>query len=196
MAPPDRRLTMSVADFANIPMHDSDTIDGYYQALIVGNKHIDDEVYEHMDTFQELTTGQRMLIELATFDSQVKNGGLTQFFWNSFPYCFDVHDWIDLLQLPALRDNYSRALESLVGKKDDWFALREECYKSPDGPRWELFQRTYALLDLGWFDKAYFDSHEVDEDGKWVKKSTGLHHGLLLRLAEYVRQNPREFIAT
>src|SRR5262245_24239980 len=139
MANVDRRRVMSVTDFDAIPSDDEYPIDGLYEALIDRNEQIGHEVYEQPERFKELTAGQRMLIQLGTFDGQVKNGGITQFFWNFPESIFDVADWIEALGLPALQANYDRALEALVGKKDQWLALRTEWCKGRDDPKWESF---------------------------------------------------------
>lgn len=190
----DYRAEMSAAAFEAIPTDPDDPIDGYYDLLIDWNERIDHRFFEERERLQELTRGQRLLIQLGTFDSQVKNGGITQFFWNCPTYIFDVADWIEHLGVPGLQANYDRALETLVGKKDRWLALREEWAKGGDNPNWETFQQTYELLDLGWFDDAYFDKHGYNEKQEWVRQSRGLHHVLLTKLAEYVRTHPSEFI--
>jgi hypothetical protein len=194
MAEADYRRVMSAADFDAIPSDDKYPIDDYYDALIDRNERIGHQFFEDSVQLKKLTPGQRMLIQLGTFDSQVKNGGITQFFWNCPESIFDVADWIELMGVSELQANYERALESLVGKKDQWLVLREEWAKGRDNPSWETFQQTYELLDLGWFDDAYFDKHGYNEKQEWVRQSRGLHHVLLTRLAEYVRNHRAEFI--
>ena len=97
MADVDRRRIMSATEFDAIPTNNDDPIDCLYEALIDRNKRIENEDYEQPERFKELTTGQRMLIQLGTFDSQVKNGGITQFFWNRAESIFDVAEWIETL---------------------------------------------------------------------------------------------------
>jgi len=48
-------------------------------------------------------------------------------------------------------------MQSLIGKMDHWVQLRKECYVQANNPKWRPFKETYELLDLDWFDKAYFD---------------------------------------
>jgi hypothetical protein len=195
MARADSRRVMSIAEFNAIPVDDKYPIDGYYKILIDENERIPNAVLENPRRLkEELTAGQRMLIEVATFDSQVKNGGITQYFWNCVGSIFEVGDWIEQLGVSELRVNYDRALESLVGKKDKWLALREEMNMARDNPQWETFQQSYDLLDLSWFDDAYFDKYDYDENKEWVRKSRGIHYTLLTRLAEYIRTHAEEFI--
>ncbi|OWK41620.1 hypothetical protein FRUB_03698 [Fimbriiglobus ruber] len=185
---------LSVAEFDAIPADDEYPIDGYYETLIDRNERITHEVYEQPERLKELTAGQRMLIQLGTFDSQVKNGGVTQFFWNCTEHIFDVADWIEQLTLPELQANYDRALEALVGKKDRWLELRAEWIQGRDNPNWVSFRQTYELLELGWFDKTYFDKHGYNERQEWVQQSRGFHHTLLTRLAGYVCVHRTEFV--
>jgi len=100
-----------------------------------------------------------------------------------------VADWIEYLGTPELQTNYDRALEAIVGKKDRWLALREEFA----GGKWETFQQTYELLDLSWFDDAYFDKYGYNEKQEWVRQAEGLHRVLLARLASYIRTHRTEF---
>jgi hypothetical protein len=194
MAVVDFRAEMSPAAFEAIPTDADEPIDGYYDALIDRNKRVDHRFFEDSEQLQKLTRGQQLLIRLGTFDSQVKNGGITQFFWNCPDSIFEVADDIEFLGVTELLGNYERALEALVGKKDRWLALREEWAKGQDNPRWETFQESYGLLDLGWFDKAYFDQRGYNESGEWVRLRRGLHHALLTQLAEYIRTHRAEFI--
>jgi hypothetical protein len=190
----DYRAQMSSATFDAIAIDVDDPIDGYYDRLIDRNKRIDHRFFEDHELLRELSRGQRLLIALGTFDSQVKNGGLTQFFWNCPESIFDVADDIEFLGDTQLLANYERALEALVGKKEQWLSLREEWAKGRENPQWETFQATYELLDLGWFDDAYFDRHGYDDTKKWVRLGRGLHHSLMTRLAEYVRSHRNEYI--
>lgn len=50
------------------------------------------------------------------------------------------------------------------------------------------------MLDLGWFDKAYFDRRGYNENKERIRLRPGLHHSLLPRLAEHVRTHRAEFI--
>lgn len=190
----DYRSELSLARFMAIRNHPNDPIDGYYDLLIARNSRLDHTFFEDRERLGVLTPGQRLLIRLGTFDSQVKNGGITQFFWNCPQSIFDMADGVELLGETELLNNYERALEALVGKKDRWLELHEEWAKGGDSPPWEAFQKTYELLNLEWFDTAYFDRQGYDKSGKWVVLSRGLHHSLMTRLAEYVREHPAEFI--
>jgi hypothetical protein len=191
---------MSSADFGAISCEDDFPLDDYFAKLIDGNekfRNIHEEFprgYEEITLIRQLTPGQQLVILLGVLDGQVCNGGITQFFWNYPEYLFDVRDAIERLGDSAILTNYERALEALVGKKDRWFELRKECYGNKDGPSWESFRQTYELLDLGWFDEAYFDKRGYNDQKEWVKLERGLQHRFLHRLAEYIRSHRSEFI--
>jgi hypothetical protein len=195
----DYRLALSAAEFDAIPMDDEYPINSYYDKLIAGNtefKDIGDEYprgYGDIRLIPQLTKGQQLLILLGAFDGQVKNGGITQFFWNYPEYMFEVYDAIEYLGPKELLQNYDKALSSVVGNKDRWLELRQECYQQEGNPRWESFVKTYELLDLEWFDNAYFDKWRYSEKEAVIEKR-GLNHALLKRLAEYVRSHRNEFI--
>jgi hypothetical protein len=196
----DFRSRLGPAEFDSIPSDDEYPIDDYYDRLIASNdklREMDDEFprgVSDISFLRHLTRGQKLLLLIGGFDGQVKNGGITQFFWNCPERVFAVRDAIEFLGPPELLELYERAMESLIGKKDRWLALREECYSRPGGPAWEPFRKTYDLLDLDWFEKAYFDKRGYNDSGQWVVQERGLHHALLTRLANYVRSHRHEFI--
>lgn len=196
----DFRAKLSPSEFAAIPFEEESPIDNYYFELIEKNPkfgNIHEEFprgYGDIALIRPLTPGQQLLILLGVFDGQVSNGGITQFFWNYPEYVFDVRDAIERLGDMAILRNYERALEALSGNKDRWFQLREECYGTKGSPSWESFRQSYDLLDLGWFDDAYFDEWGYNDKKEWVKQKRGLQYPFLQQLAEYVRSHPSEFI--
>jgi hypothetical protein len=196
----DYRAKMTPADFDAIPVDEDNPLDEYYVALIDGNKRfsgIDEEYpqgYEDIELIKQLTKGQQLLILLGVFDGQVKNGGITQFFWNYPGYIFAVRDAIEYLGETRLLKNYEKALEKLAGEKKQWFKLREECYKTKGQPSWETFQQSYGLLELSWFDDSYFDETGYDSTGQWTKLKRGLHLPFQMRLVEYIKSHKDEFI--
>jgi hypothetical protein len=200
MAEKDLRAKLSSEQFDAIPFDPEDPIDGYHTELIESNEKfrgIYQEFprgYEDPALIKQLTRGQQLLILLGILDGQIRNGGITQFFWNYPDYLFEVADAIEELGHPELLANYERALESLVGNKDRWFELRREWYNHPNDLPWESFQESYRLLNLSWFDKDYFDKRGYNEKGEWVKQKSGLHESFIRKLADYVRAHRDEFI--
>src|SRR6185295_2352611 len=113
-----------------------------------------------------LTRGQRMLFSLSAFDGQVKNGGITQFFWNCPDLIFEVGDSLKALELTELSGLYDRGVDTLIGKKEDWAQLRNKAYRDPQNPDWQSFQKSYDLLDLSWFEDDYYDRWGRDSQGR------------------------------
>ena len=170
-------------------------IGAYRAALIYDNEKLK-TCFEKEGTEwrSELTQGQRMLHALGAFDDQVQNGGVTQFFWNCPDLVFEVSDGLKVLGPAELKEIYDRALEGLVGKKDDWAKLRKQAFRDPANPNWEPFQRSYDMLDLGWFDDAYFNQLGSNDQGEYVLENPGLGATMLKRLADYVKSHREEFI--
>jgi hypothetical protein len=201
MSGKDYRAKLSAAQFRAIPVDEEYPIDGYYEALIDGNPKfigIEKEYprgYEDINLVRELTPGQRLLIVLGVFDGQVKNGGITQFFWNFPEFAFEARDALETLGETEVLANYDKALEAWLGAKDRCAELRREWMTATgDAPRWEAFRKSNEALDLSWFDDAYLDQWGDDARGDWVRLRPGLADRLLRRLAEYVRAHPAEFI--
>ncbi|HEY1064501.1 MAG TPA: DUF4375 domain-containing protein [Pirellulales bacterium] len=190
----DFRCEMTNDEFAEIEVDADDPLESYYVPLIDENERIESRFLESEAGWDELTQGQRFLIRFGNFDSQVNNGGLTQFFWNSPESIFAVADDLERLGVPELFAPYVRAVETLVGKKDRWLALRETWASSADDPQWEAFRESYGVLDLGWFDDAYFDTYGRNEQGKRARLARGWNFALQTRLADYIRSHRDEFI--
>jgi hypothetical protein len=160
-------------------------VGGYYYKLIAKNERLQELFAKYAgkltdpECWECLTPGQRLLTSLGALDGEVKNGGISQFFWNCSDLAFEVSDALQKLGETELLELYERALQGLIGKKDDWIELRKQAFKDPSNPNWEPFQKSYKLLDLGWFDDAYFDKYGPS---------------VLRRLADYVKAHKEEFI--
>jgi hypothetical protein len=70
-------------------------------------------------------------------------------------------------------------LENLIGKQDSWGDLRKLWVDAGANPPWAAFQKSYEVLDVSWFDDAYFETHA---------------DVLLRSLIEYVKAHLTEFI--
>ena len=200
MAHRDFRAKVSPAEFAALTCEDDFPLDDYYTVLIVSNEsfreiyHEFPRGYEDIQLIRQLTPGQQILILLGILDGQVCNGGVTQFFWNYPEYLFEVRDALERVGDAAVLSNYERALEGLVGKREQWIELRQACCGNEDGPMWESFRQSYKLLDLDWFDDAYFDKRSYNDNNELLTMQRGLGHHLLHRVAAYVRSHRCEFI--
>lgn len=158
---------------------------GYCEKLLYKNEKLAELLQQFVgrmdnpECWNRLTQGQRILYSLAALDGQVKNGGITQFFWNCPDLIFPASDAIASLNYSELSVAYEKALDTLVGNKDTWLDLRKQSSGDPAN-FWEPFQATYDLLDLTWFDDAYFEQYGP---------------ALIDLLVKYVRENRAEFIA-
>jgi len=157
---------------------------GYCEKLLYNNEKLQELLRPHAGRLDDpgcwnhLTQGQRILYSLAALDGQVKNGGITQFFWNCPDLIFLASDSLAALNYSDLSVAYEKALESLIGKKDKWLNLRNQSRNDP-AKFWERFQATYDLLDLNSFDDAYFEQYGPT---------------LIDLLVKYIRENKAEFI--
>lgn len=197
----DYRVDMTLDQFTAITIHAEDPIDEYYVTLIDGNMKFSAVREEYPRTFEDirlipqLTTGQQTLILLGVFDGQVCNGGITQFLWNYPEFIFPVRDAIErLCGESAILAHYDIALNELGEKYGGWEALRDEFRAAGANPDWETFRKSYDLLDLAWFEKAYFDRRGYNDRQEWVVQERGVKHPFMTRLADYVRTHPTEFI--
>lgn len=196
----DYRRPMSRTEFAALGTRKRFGFDTLYDALIVRNTAFGQLGAEYPRGYGDpmliplLTPGQQIVILLGAFDGQVSNGGLAQFFWNCPEYVFPAQNALLRLGCPEVAERYDRAIDSLDANYRDWLALRARCYESPYGPRWVDFAETYELLDLDWFDRAYFDTWSTDATGAPHRNDDGLHNVLLARLVQYVMTHPEEFI--
>lgn len=160
--------------------------DGYCRKLLYKNQRFEELLHKLAQGLDEseywvsATRGQRILHALGALDGQVKNGGITQFFWNCPELIFEASDALKALGDSELLELYDKAVHRLMAKHENWIDLRREWVNNASDPKWETFAESYELLDLGWFDDAYF-----------------AHCGpsLLKRLVDYVRSHKEEFIA-
>ena len=159
---------------------------GYCRKLISDNGKLQELLRRFIGRFDDpgcwgcLTHGQQTLYSLGALDGQLKNGGITQFFWNCPDLIFPASEALATLGVPELAAAYEKALESLIGGKDTWLDLRSQSRDDP-GHFWEPFQASYDLLDLTWFDAAYFEKYGPS---------------LVTILVQYVKTNRAEFIET
>lgn len=102
--------------------------------------------------------GQKVLLLIFRLDSQILNGGMTQFIWNAPLELDGAEKAIKKLKLPELAAHFDKVNDRITEKMDEWIALKQKWNKKPD---WEHFQKTYPLLELEWFDKAYMSKYRT-----------------------------------
>ena len=105
---------------------------------------------------KKVRPAQKVLLLLFRFDSQILNGGVTQFIWNAPFEIDDVEKAIEKLGLVELAKDYKKVDDRLLEKMKEWIPLKQKWNEDPD---WSYFQKSYALLKLEWFDKRYMDKH-------------------------------------
>jgi hypothetical protein len=168
-------------------------VDGYAERFLYKNEAIM-EVLGDSDRRTCATKGQQILYALIAFDGQIKNGGIEQFFWNGTDIIPDVSEALRALDLPELQKHYDRAVETLLGKKDDWNDLRNQAYRDPEQLDWEPFRQSYAVLDLDSFNDNYYDQYDPGDNKTVVKR--GLSSILMRRLRDYVVAHANEFFTS
>jgi hypothetical protein len=165
----------------------------HYEKLIRKNIPLQEVLTEYRDRFdepelwQQLTLGQRIVVPLASFDGQVKNGGVAQFFWNCTGLILPVRQAFAELNMPNLAANLDRAVAVLREQFHDWKTLRNSS-DSVDEDAWAAFEESYELLDLDWFDQAYFSLHTDKPDGPPSEEV------ITIRLMDYILAHRDEFI--
>ncbi len=161
-----KRLDLRIIDdptiWTSVPCKADTAFDYLYQKLIEENEKLmalagkkecgpcDEPVRK------QARPAQQMLLLLFRLDSEILNGGVTQFLWNAPFEIDDVGKAIKKLKLPDLSTHYKKVDDRLIEKMAEWVPLRQKWNEKPD---WKYFQKTYPLLDLEWFDKAYLSKH-------------------------------------
>ena len=157
-----------------------------WERLIVENPDLQD--VDAGDNAEAFTRGQLLLARIGTFHSQVCNGGIEQFFWNCPYFIFDLRDDLELLGSPEILAAYDRALESLVGREEDWATLRSR-WEARDELDFAAFIESRELLDVDWFNDVFF--------GQWangVQIVRGVGDEIARRTSDYVKQHRADFL--
>jgi len=161
----DYRIKDDPTIWAKVPRKPDDALDYLFQKLIEENEAIASLAAKHAcDIFNKpvrkaVRPGQETFLLLYRLDFQILNGGLTQFFWNAFFEADDVKRPLKKLGLTDLLALYKKMEHDLTeDQMRAWAALYNEYHQSPKRDL-ALFQKTYAVLNLGWFDKAYLAKH-------------------------------------
>jgi hypothetical protein len=184
MKQPNLRIKDDPKIWAKLPRKTDDAFVYLYQKLIEENEQIMALAEKHgCGPFDEpvrkkLRPAQRILALLFRLDSQILNGGITQFCWNAPFELNDVAKAIKTLGQSELAKIYKKMDARLEEKLDEWAELRNKWADSPN-PDWKYFQQSYALLNLAWFDKAYMAKHRT---------------GMIKALLEYITKRKSDFV--
>ena len=162
--PLDLRIEDAPAIWTKVPRKADATFEYLYQKLIEENEGImalaDKKGCGPYDepVRKKARPGQQMLLLLFRLDSEILNGGVTQFIWNAPFEIDDVGKAIKKLKLLELSADYKKVDDRLSEKMDEWVPLKQKWNEESD---WKYFQETYPLLDLEWFDNAYMAKHRA-----------------------------------
>ena len=171
-----KQLTLQISpDYRILELHD---------ALIAGNPAIDDIDAQ----WNSLTAGQKLLVRVATFDSQLLNGGLEQYFWNCPHQAVDLVDDLRALAVTELSERYESALQELGDEKSEWLELRAR-FSGMGGDDFDLISRAAELLDFSDFNSSYLGDWS-DDAGQGRRAWNDLLGVALLR---YVSSHADEF---
>jgi len=166
MKKPDLRIKDEPQIWSRLPRKADDALDYLFRKLIEENGELA-ALAEKKDcglfdapVRKKVSPGQQVFLLLYRLDSQILNGGVTQFCWNSPLEISDVAKAIRTLRQRELSELYKRMDARLEEKVDEWEDLWVKGHDaSSHARRWKCFRKTCALLDLGWFDKAYMAKH-------------------------------------
>ena len=158
----DLRIKDDPAIWTKVPRKADAAFEYLYQKLIEENEKLmalaDKKGCSPYDepVRKKVRPAQQILLLLFRLDSQILNGGVTQFIWNAPFEIDDVEKAIKKLKLAELALIYKKVDDRLMEQMDEWVALKQKWNEKPD---WKYFQKTYPLLGLEWFDKAYMAKH-------------------------------------
>jgi hypothetical protein len=107
---------------------------------------------------KKLTAGQKLFVLIYRLDSQILNGGVTQFCWNAPLEFYDVQKAIQKLAQSELLKQYKKMDAVLVEHEDEFVDLYNKGHDAP-GMGAQCFYKAYKLLKLSWFDKSYMSKH-------------------------------------
>lgn len=176
----DHRANLTLEELNLIkPREDRFLIEPFCFSLIDSNLKF--RVYDKYDYgledlrfIETLTDGQKIMSFLRVLDGQILNGGIEQFLFN-YPHYIEGVRWsLDKLEADGNAKVFDRVVETLALKQTDFDEIKKHIFRG-EIPDLEDFSEIYEVLDLGWFD------------GEWT-------HDYLMRLINYVRKNPFEFI--
>lgn len=167
MKKPDFRIKDDPTIWSKIPRKADDAFDYLFEKLIERNAPLMKLAEKHEcgpwnePVRKKIHAHQEVFVLIYRFDSQILNGGVTQFLWN----CFDddinnvIDKGIEKLHLPELEKLYERMLEKLNEKFDEWDALHVKGHEAGGTVGIQCFTKTYKLLGLDWFNKEYLAKH-------------------------------------
>ncbi len=168
-----------------MPRKPDDAFDYLYQKLIEANEKLmalaDKKGCGPFDepVRKKANPAQEVLLLIYRMDSQILNGGLTQFIWNAPCEFEDVEKAIKKLEQSEFAKLHKKAVEHADAKFDEFEPLFIKGHEVGGKVGLECFQKSYAVFGFKWFDKDYMAKHRT----KLVKA-----------LIEFVLKNKKQFV--
>ena len=141
------------------------------------------EQESYHDFWKKLTRSQKVFWAFLSFNGDMDNGGVYQFFFNKPEHSLSVLEVWEELKVEKLKLDYHQVLEEVVGKFDKIVELRQ--YFSDESHRWE--QRWQAFTN-GYNElksTAVIESYYYNE---YFKKE------LYWKMSEYIEANLTQFL--
>src|SRR5436190_18977194 len=142
-----KKLDLRIKDdpkiWAKVPRKADDAFDYLYQKLIEENEKMmalaDKKGCGPFDepVRKKVRPAQQILLLMYRLDSEILNGGVTQFIWNAPFEVDDVEKAIKKLKLAELAVLYKKVDDRVMEKLDEWVALKQKWNKKPD---WGFYQ--------------------------------------------------------
>jgi hypothetical protein len=171
--------------WTKLPRNADDALDYLYQKLIEKNEAIislaDKKgcgLFEE-PVRKEVSPAQKVLLLIYRLDSQILNGGITQFIWNSSSEFDDAEKAIKKLRLPECAGLYKRMMDHADSKFEEFEPLYTKGHEIGGKIGMDCFRQACSVLGLQWFDKEYLAKHR----SKLVKS-----------LIDFVLKNKKEFV--
>jgi hypothetical protein len=178
------RITDDPKIWAKIPRKADDAFDYLYRHLIEENEALM-SLAEKKDCApfegpvrKKVSRAQEVLLLIYRLDSQILNGGVTQFVWNSPFELDDVQKAAKRLGQIELLKLRKKLEVHLNDNEIEWTDLWNKGHTT-QGMVKECFISFRALLGLKWFDKDYLKKHRAK---------------LIDALVKFVIKNKKEFV--
>ena len=125
-----------------------------------------DEYESDNGFFNALTRGQKIFYCVLTFDGEVDNGGVWQFFFNKPELCFATLESLKELKLDTLAQVYQKCLDEFIGSSDS-YSKRKTIFNNDKvnwEKRWNSFSEGYEDIKSAKALEDYFYKEEFKKN--------------------------------
>jgi hypothetical protein len=171
--------------WTKIPRKADDALDYLYQKLIEDNEAIlalaDKKGcgYFEKPVRKKVSPAQEVLLLIYRLDSQILNGGITQFIWNSAGEFDDVEKAIKKLRQLEFARLYKKMADHADSRFEQFEPLYVKGHEVGGKIGMDCFRKTYSVFGLKWFDKEYLSKHRAK---------------LVQALVDFIVKNKKEFV--